>query len=119
MRPAVLGLFLACAVALSSSAVVLENGAPVLWSQTAAQESDLPLENGLVTLNPWNFIHRQSLYRVMIAVTDPYMGVMGTNATDSPIWGLPLQLGWLVTSGNMEICFFKCIYCFFPFFLEC
>ncbi|KAF3849709.1 hypothetical protein F7725_019428 [Dissostichus mawsoni] len=35
----------------------------------------------------------------MIAATDPFMGSMGTKATDSPIWGLPLQLGWMLTSG--------------------
>merc|ERR1712168_34338 len=42
-----------------------------------------------------------SLYRLLIAATDPFMGTMGTNATDSPIWGLPLQLGWKLNSGRL------------------
>ncbi|CAI5683383.1 unnamed protein product [Oreochromis niloticus] len=51
--------------------------------------------------DPWNYLHRMSLYRLMIAATDPFMGSMGTNATDSPLWGLPLQLGWMLTSGRL------------------
>ncbi|KAK1889555.1 Protein LEG1 like [Dissostichus eleginoides] len=101
LRPAVLGLLLACAVSLSSSAVILENGMPVLWVHTAGQLSDLPVQNDILNPDPWHFLHRMSLYRLMIAATDPFMGSMGTNATDSPIWGLPLQLGWMLTSGRL------------------
>ncbi|KAK5853130.1 hypothetical protein PBY51_006947 [Eleginops maclovinus] len=99
--PAVLGLLLACAVSLSSSAVILENGMPVLWGHTAGQLSDLPIQNDILTPDPLHYLHRMSLYRLMIAATDPFLGSMGTNATDSPIWGLPLQLGWMLTSGRL------------------
>ncbi|XP_076612609.1 liver-enriched gene 1, tandem duplicate 1 isoform X1 [Chaetodon auriga] len=101
LRPTVLGLLLACAVSLGSSAVILENGAPILWAQTAAQVTDLPIQNGILNPDPWNFLHRMSLYRLMIAATDPFMGSMGTGATDSPMWGMPLQLGWMLTSGRL------------------
>ncbi|KAI3364417.1 hypothetical protein L3Q82_011210, partial [Scortum barcoo] len=100
LRPAVLGLLLACAVSLGSSGVVVENGMPILWAQTAGQVSDLPTQNDIVTPDPWHFLNRMSLYRLMIAATDPFMGSMGTNETDSPLWGLPLQLGWMLTSGR-------------------
>ncbi|XP_070705881.1 protein LEG1 homolog [Pempheris klunzingeri] len=99
--PTVLGLLLACAVSLSSSAVILDNGMPILWAQTAGQVTDLPIQNGILTPDPWNFLQRMSLYRLMIAATDPFMGSMGTNATDGPLWGLPLQLAWMVTSGRL------------------
>lgn len=101
LRPTVLGLLLACAASLCSAAVVVENGAPILWAQTASQPTELPIQSDILTPNPWHFLHRMSLYRLMIAATDPFMGSMGTNATDSPIWGLPLQLGWMVTSGML------------------
>ncbi|XP_070782433.1 protein LEG1 homolog [Enoplosus armatus] len=101
LRPAVLSLLLACAVSLSSAAVFLENGMPILWAQTAGQVTDLPIQNGILTPDPWHFLHRMSLYRLLIAATDPFMGSMGTNATDSPLWGLPLQLGWMLTSGRL------------------
>ncbi|XP_005725071.1 liver-enriched gene 1, tandem duplicate 1 [Pundamilia nyererei] len=101
LRLLVLGLVLACAVSLSSSAVILENGAPILWAQTASQVTELPMHDGILVPDPWNYLHRMSLYRLMIAATDPFMGSMGTNATDSPLWGLPLQLGWMLTSGRL------------------
>ena len=102
LRPSFLSLLLACAVSLSSSAVFLENGMPILWAQTAGQLTDLPTQNGILTPDPWNFLHRMSLYRLMIVATDPLMGSMGTNATDNPLWGLPLQLGWMLTSGKIK-----------------
>lgn len=101
LRSPVLGLLVACAVSLSGAAVILENGTPILWAQTAGQVTDLPIENGILTPNPWHYLHRMSLYRLLIAATDPFMGSMGTNATDSPLWGLPLQLGWMLTSGKL------------------
>lgn len=100
-RSAILGLLLACAVSLGSCAVILENGAPVLWAQTASQLTDLPVHNGVVMPNPWNYLHRMSMLRLLIGATDPFMGSMGTNATDSPLWGLPLQLAWMLTSGEL------------------
>ncbi|XP_047429671.1 protein LEG1 homolog [Mugil cephalus] len=101
LRLAVLGLILACAVSLSSTAVILENGLPIMWAQTASQVTELPMQDGIVTPDPWQFLHRLSFYRLIIAATDPFMGSMGTNATDSPLWGLPLQLGWMSTSGRL------------------
>lgn len=100
-RSAILGLLLACAVSLGSCAIILENGAPVLWAQTAGQLTDLPIHNGVVMPNPWNYLHRMSMLRLLIGATDPFMGSMGTNATDSPLWGLPLQLAWMLTSGEL------------------
>lgn len=101
LRPTVLALLLACAVSLGSSAVILDNGMPIMWASTADQLTNLPIDNGVVAPNPWHFLHRMSLYRLMIAATDPFMGSMGTNATDSPLWGLPLQLTWMKTSGKL------------------
>lgn len=99
-RSAILGLLLACAASLGICGVILEDGAPILWAQTASQLTDLPNQNGVVTPNPWNYLHRLSMLRLLIAATDPYMSSMGTNATDSPVWGLPLQLAWMLTSGE-------------------
>ncbi|KAM9840281.1 protein LEG1 homolog [Aulostomus maculatus] len=101
LRPTGLCLLLACVVSLGSSAVVVENGMPILWAQTAAQIGDLPAQDGIVTPDPWNFIHRMSFYRLIIEATNTYMGPVGTGPTDSPIWGLPLQLGWMLTSGRL------------------
>ncbi|KAM9355008.1 LOW QUALITY PROTEIN: protein LEG1 homolog [Pholidichthys leucotaenia] len=96
----VLGLILACVISLSSSAVVLENGMPILWAHTTAQVSNLSMQEGILFPDP-HYLHRMSLLRQMIDATNPFMGSMGTNTTDSPLWGLPLQLGWMLTSGRL------------------
>lgn len=79
---------------------------PILWAQAAGQVTDLPVQNDILTPDPWHFLQRMRLYRLMITATDPFMGSMGTNATDSPLWGLPLQLGWMLTSGKIKIILF-------------
>ncbi|KAF7231163.1 protein LEG1 homolog [Nothobranchius furzeri] len=101
LHPASLGFILACAVSLSSSAVILENGMPILWSQTVSQVTELPTQDGILTPDPWRYLNRMSLYRLLIAATDPYMGSMGPGPTENPMWGLALQLGWMQTSGRL------------------
>jgi len=98
LRPLGLGLLLVCAVSLTSSAVVTENGLPILWQKADSQLADLPT---VLTPNPWNYLHRMGLYRLLIDATDPFMGSMGTEDTDSPMWALPLQLGWELNSGRL------------------
>ncbi|XP_061901110.1 protein LEG1 homolog [Entelurus aequoreus] len=93
-------LLVALAASIASSAVIVENGMPLMWSQAAAQVTDLPVQNDIVVANPWNFLHRMSFYRLIITATNPFMGSMGTSPTDSPLWGLPLQAGWMLTSGR-------------------
>lgn len=85
---------------LSSSAVILDDGLPISWAQTHSQVTDLPRQDGLLTPDPWNFLQRLTFYRLMIAATDPLLGSVWTNTTDNPMWGLPLQLGWMLTSGT-------------------
>lgn len=101
LRLAALGLFLFSAVTLSRSGIILENGLPFLWSQTASQVTELPMADGFLTPNPWHYLHRQSFYRLMIGATDPYMTYMGTTPTENPMWGLAIELGWMQTSGKM------------------
>uniref|UniRef100_A0A673AYT5 Protein LEG1 homolog n=1 Tax=Sphaeramia orbicularis TaxID=375764 RepID=A0A673AYT5_9TELE len=101
LRPAVLCLLLACTVSFSNAAVVEDGGLPVMWAHATDQLGDLPVENGILNPDAWHYLHRMSLYRLIIAATDPFLGVMGPGPTESPVWGLPLQLGWLLTSGRL------------------
>ncbi|CAL8317855.1 unnamed protein product [Boreogadus saida] len=103
LRPLALCLLLVAVatVVVVDCAVLTENGMPILWQQTGGQLTDLPIQNDVLVPNPWHYLHRMSLYRLIIAATDPYMTSMGTGATDSPIWGLTLQLGWELTSGRL------------------
>ncbi|KAM6964798.1 protein LEG1 homolog [Aplochiton taeniatus] len=92
-------VLLVCAVC--RGAVIVENDRPILWDKASSQLSELPQADGVTTVNPWDYQQRMSLYRLLISSTDPYMGSMGSNATDSPLWGFPLQLGWKLKSGRL------------------
>lgn len=103
LRAVLLSLLLACSVSLGTTAVILDGGMPIMWAQTVSQLSELPTLNGVVTPDPWNYLQRMSLTRLMIAATDANMGFIGSSGTESPLWGLPLQLAWMLTSGTLML----------------
>ncbi|XP_042358961.1 protein LEG1 homolog [Plectropomus leopardus] len=100
MHTATLSLLLASAVALCSTASILDNGMPVMWAQASTQMTDLPMKDGVVTPDPWIALNRMSFFRLMVNATTPFLSCMGTNATDGPMWGLILQIAWMKTSGR-------------------
>ncbi|XP_067098292.1 protein LEG1 homolog [Osmerus mordax] len=84
------------------SAIITENNLPILWAEASSQLSDLPQQDNIVTINPWNYQQRMTLYRLQLAASDQYMGSMGPNTTEgNPLWSLPLQLGWKLRSGRL------------------
>ncbi|CAL1585950.1 unnamed protein product [Knipowitschia caucasica] len=98
---ALLCLLLSSAAVLCRAGVILENGGPIMWSHATDQLTDLPITEGVLTPDPWHYLHRMSFYRLLIASTNPYMSSMGPGENMSPIWGLPLQLGWMLSSGRL------------------
>ncbi|KAL7889060.1 hypothetical protein AOLI_G00040340 [Acnodon oligacanthus] len=88
-------------VSVCRAAVVTENGFPILWEKAPALLSELPQADGVVKLDPWDYLQRMAMYRLMINATDPFMSSMGPGATENPLWGLPLQLGWKLKSGRL------------------
>ncbi|KAK7909755.1 hypothetical protein WMY93_014439 [Mugilogobius chulae] len=72
-----------------------------MWGHATELLLDLPMEDGVVIPDPWHYLHRMSFYRMIIASTNPFMTSMGPGENQSPVWGLPLQLGWMLTSGRL------------------
>ncbi|XP_028809326.1 liver-enriched gene 1, tandem duplicate 1 [Denticeps clupeoides] len=96
-----IGIAIAVAALLTDAAVVLENGLPVDWEKAPADLSKFPLSSGVVTINPWDFSQRMGMYRLLMNSTADYMSFLWANASDSPLWGLPMQLGWKLKSGRL------------------
>ncbi|XP_076872726.1 liver-enriched gene 1, tandem duplicate 1 [Brachyhypopomus gauderio] len=92
---------LALLAVLCGAAVVTENGLPILWEKTSGLLSDRPGSVGIVTLDPWDYSQRMSMYRLLINASDPYMSSMGQGTNQNPLWGLPLQLSWKLRSGRL------------------
>ncbi|XP_012684940.2 liver-enriched gene 1, tandem duplicate 1 [Clupea harengus] len=87
--------------AVARAAVVTENGYPIMWEKAVAELKDMPTADGVVTINPWEYSQRMGMYRLLLSSTDQYMRSMGPSTNDSPLWGLPLQLGWKQKSGRL------------------
>ena len=91
-------------VAVCRAAVVTENGLPILWEKAPALLSELPQADGVVKPDPWDFLQRMAMYRLMINASNSYMSSIGLGGNENPVWGLPLQLGWKLKSGNGQRC---------------
>ncbi|XP_072551153.1 liver-enriched gene 1, tandem duplicate 1 [Salminus brasiliensis] len=91
----------ALVVTVCRAAVVIENGFPILWEKAPALLSELPQADGVVKLDPWDYLQRMAMYRLMINASNPYMSSMGPGANENPLWALPLQLGWKLRSGRL------------------
>uniref|UniRef100_A0A672JAB6 Protein LEG1 homolog n=1 Tax=Salarias fasciatus TaxID=181472 RepID=A0A672JAB6_SALFA len=72
-----------------------------LWSFTLVLLNPCQPQGETVVVNPWHYLHRMSMNRLMIASTAPFMGSMGPNPSDGCMWGLPMQLSWLLNSGRL------------------
>ncbi|XP_016295261.1 protein leg1a-like [Sinocyclocheilus anshuiensis] len=86
---------------LGQAAVVTENGLPIQWDKAPNELSQLPTVDGVIQVNPWDYLQRMALYKLLINSTDPYMRSMGPGEKESPLWSLPLQLGWKLRSGRL------------------
>ncbi|KAL1254718.1 hypothetical protein QQF64_016947 [Cirrhinus molitorella] len=86
---------------LSQAAVVTENGLPIQWDSAPSELSQLPTVDGVIQVKPWDYLQRMALYKLLINSTDPYMSSMGPGDKESPLWSLPMQLGWKLRSGRL------------------
>ncbi|XP_043088601.1 protein leg1a-like [Puntigrus tetrazona] len=86
---------------LGQAAVVSEDGLPIKWGKAPSELSQLPTADGVIQVNPWDYLQRMALYKLLINSTDPYMSSMGPGDKENPLWSLPLQLGWKLRSGRL------------------
>ena len=71
---------------------------------------DYPVVNGETVIDPWSYLERLGLYKIMLNVTDKYMPPRNRTLTskshtwnlDNVLWGLPIQFGWQMRSGRLQ-----------------
>ncbi|XP_018597907.1 liver-enriched gene 1, tandem duplicate 1 [Scleropages formosus] len=83
------------------SAVITEGGYPILWDKVPERISQQPPDNGMLVVQPWDYLQRMSLLKWILNATDDYMTSMGPGPNENPLWNLPLQLSWLYKSGRL------------------
>ncbi|XP_064196114.1 liver-enriched gene 1, tandem duplicate 1 [Anguilla rostrata] len=84
-----------------NGAEVTESGYPILWDKAPGVITELPSADGAVIINPWDYLQRMSMHRLLINATEMYMSSMGLGSIENPLWGFPLQLGWKLKSGRL------------------
>ncbi|KPP69903.1 hypothetical protein Z043_111307 [Scleropages formosus] len=85
------------------SAVITEGGYPILWDKVPERISQQPPDNGMLVVQPWDYLQRMSLLKWILNATDDYMTSMGPGPNENPLWNLPLQLSWLYKSGRFMV----------------
>ncbi|XP_041108243.1 protein LEG1 homolog isoform X2 [Polyodon spathula] len=72
---------------------------PPLWKDVPESLDEFTSQNNKIVINPWNYIERMGMYKVLLNVTAKYMTSLGPNNTGNVLWGLPLQHGWQFHTG--------------------
>ncbi|CAF0816785.1 unnamed protein product [Rotaria sp. Silwood1] len=78
---------------------------PPYWDQAPSSLNDFPLINGSSSqyrlINPWSYIHRLGLYKILINVTTPYMPFCSSSNASNILFALPSQFGWQFSSNRL------------------
>ena len=62
--------------------------------EDAPDTLDWYTRGGITLINPWNYIQRLGLYKIILKQTEQCMLDLGLTADQDPLWGLPIQHGW-------------------------
>ena len=78
---------------------------PPLWNSVKELNSNnfQQNENGAFLINPWDYLHRQALYKHLILTLNDCQWLTDddNNYPGNIIWGLSLQHGWQYSSGRL------------------
>ena len=81
---------------------MLRYGPPVLWDRVPRGLEDFPVSENSSLIDPWNYLHRQGMYRLLLTATAGAMQEFGASNTGNLLWGLALQHGWQMSSGRLK-----------------
>lgn len=78
---------------------------PPHWDQAPSSLEDFPLVNDSSSqyrlIDPWNYIHRLGLYKILISITTPMMPFSASSNASNILFALPAQFGWLFRSNRL------------------
>ncbi|CAF3447021.1 unnamed protein product [Rotaria socialis] len=79
-----------------------EERLPPLWNEAPSSIADYPIAADYETqiIDPWLYLHRLGMYKILIDTTTPLMPFCSSNETNI-LFGLPSQFGWQFTSNRL------------------
>jgi len=81
---------------------------PFLWESAPSSLADYPLisnctfdQNECRLIDPWIYLNRLGLYKILINITSPLMPFCSTSNIGNILFGLPSQFSWQFTSNRL------------------
>ncbi|XP_033646993.1 protein LEG1 homolog [Asterias rubens] len=72
------------------------------WDEAPASLADYPLRQNHTIIDPWRYLDRLGLYKILLNVTSSDATLGRANNTANILWGLPMQLGWQFSTGRLQ-----------------
>ncbi|XP_012591996.1 protein LEG1 homolog [Microcebus murinus] len=90
-----------CVSASLGGASDISDKYPPLWKESPGQFSDYSVENGKYIINPWNYIERMGMYKILLNQTARYFEKFAPENEQNILWGLPMHHGWQYHTGRL------------------
>lgn len=84
------------------------------WYEAPSSLADYPLKSGKITIDPWCYLDRLGLYKIILNATNDLMPMQDKSSLSSSqngdenfnfkniLWGLPVQFSWQYESGRLQ-----------------
>ena len=72
---------------------------PPFWDQTDGDIAEFPVQNNKIIVDPWKYMDRLRIYKILITESNKYFASFGKNDTGNVFWTLTLLYGRLFKSG--------------------
>ncbi|XP_056419578.1 protein LEG1 homolog [Hyla sarda] len=96
-------LFLWLVLAIGYPVVSSQNeNYPPLWELVPENLTDFNIQSEKVIINPWNYLERMGMYKILLNVTAPFLDMKEQDNKKNVLWGLPLQHGWQYHTGRLQ-----------------
>lgn len=91
-----------------NSTRINEQHFPTLWNQAPSSINDYPLVKNCShslkecrLINPWIYLHRLGLYKILIETTSPLMPFCSLSNQSNILFGLPAQFSWQFNTNRL------------------
>ncbi|XP_044147705.1 protein LEG1 homolog [Bufo gargarizans] len=75
---------------------------PPMWELAPENLTDFSIQNETVIINPWDYLERMGMYKILLNVTAPFLDMKEPDNKRNILWGLPLQHGWQFHTGRLQ-----------------
>ncbi|XP_055289434.1 protein LEG1 homolog isoform X1 [Moschus berezovskii] len=75
---------------------------PPFWDQTEGDIAEFPVQNNKIIVDPWKYMDRLRMYKILITESNKYFAPLGKNNTGNVFWALTLFYGKLFKTDRFS-----------------